>query len=86
MTRNELIELIESICWSCWWREGSHCFSEKFGDVPKTGITLIGHNLNADHIIKCRTINGYQSKRSMLPIPKEKLIILSEFAKSKSPA
>lgn len=76
-------ELIETICWSCWWREGDHCFSDDFGEIPKQedGVCLKGHDITPDHIVSCRSMGGYVSKRSMLPIPSDKLIILSEHAK-----
>lgn len=70
-------ELINTICWSCWWREGSHCFSDDFGKIPKEGITILGHDITIEHITKCK--NSYTNKRSMLSlIPNDKLIILSE--------
>ena len=75
-------ELIKSKCWSCWWREGFHCFSEDFGEIPTRewrGMSILkGYDITLEHLEKC---NGSKiEKRDMLPIPKEKLIILSEFA------
>lgn len=81
MERNNLIN---SMCWSCWWREGGHCFSENFGNIPKKGITIIGHDINHEHINECIKIDSYVNKRKMLGIiPKDRLIILSEKHKDK---
>ena len=75
-------KLIKTKCWSCWWREGSHCFSEDFGEIPtqewKEMTLLKGYDITHEHLEKCK--DSKTEKRSMLPIPKDKLTILSEYA------
>ena len=71
-------ELIKTKCWSCWFREGSHCHSEAFGEVPMDGIYYIGNTITPEHIAKCD--DNYMNKRSIFGNSKN-VKIMSEGAK-----
>ena len=74
-------ELLQTKCWSCWWREGRNCFSEEFGEIPRNEKYLAGHEITSELIARCS--KSFVSKREVLGrvIPNDKLVILSEFAK-----
>jgi len=69
-------ELIKTECWSCWWREGGHCFNEAFGPIPEDERGYRVGFIIEERVDLC---TGYKSKRSVLePYFGNKLVILSE--------
>lgn len=82
MTREELIG---TICWSCWEKEGGRCYSDFLGEIPtdpETGLR-VGHEITEEHIGKCGGAH-YESKREVLSKffpPEIELVIPSENAK-----
>lgn len=75
-------ELINTPCWTCWWKEGGRCYNEIIASIETVNGLRQGQEITDDLIGICDAACGYKSKRAFLQsvFGGTELVITSELA------